>query len=210
MHTFDNTQSKLLEAAGQVFSEKGYREATVREICLRAGARNVAAVNYYFRDKEHLYRAVVQQAFRGRFQHLSLPEQWPTSLDAGQKLYVFIRKVVQHLVRDDASPWQSQILLRELARPSESGSALVREFLLPLYQKLWEILRELLPADVAESKLHLIGFSIVGQCIYHSIGRAVIADLVGPEEHEGYDVECLAEHIAHFSLAGLGLTAHAL
>ena len=57
------TQERLLEAAGQIFADVGYRAATVRQICQKAGA-NVAAVNYYFGDKEGLYLAVLRSVPR--------------------------------------------------------------------------------------------------------------------------------------------------
>ena len=47
------TRERLLEAAGEVFAERGFREATVRGICKRANANN-AAVNYHFGEKEEL------------------------------------------------------------------------------------------------------------------------------------------------------------
>ena len=55
----DLTRDKLIEAAGSVFAERGYRAATIREICRRAGA-NVAAVNYTFGDKMGLYTEVLR------------------------------------------------------------------------------------------------------------------------------------------------------
>ncbi len=55
------TRDRLIDAAGEVFAEVGFRAATVREMCRRAGA-NVAAVNYHFRDKEELYQEVFRQA----------------------------------------------------------------------------------------------------------------------------------------------------
>ena len=50
----ESTRARLLETAGEVFAEKGYEAATVREICEKAGV-NLAAVNYYFGGKELLY-----------------------------------------------------------------------------------------------------------------------------------------------------------
>src|SRR5580658_9600387 len=58
-----STRETLLEAAGQVFAERGYYNVTIREICRRAGA-NVAAVNYTFGDKLGLYTEVLRQSVR--------------------------------------------------------------------------------------------------------------------------------------------------
>ncbi|RLC17665.1 MAG: DUF1956 domain-containing protein, partial [Deltaproteobacteria bacterium] len=44
------TRRRLLNAACEIFAQKGYHNAKVADICKRAGA-NVASVNYYFRDK---------------------------------------------------------------------------------------------------------------------------------------------------------------
>src|ERR1035438_4000819 len=58
-----STREKLIEAAGQVFAERGYHATTVREIVKRSGA-NIAAVNYHFGGKLGLYTEVLQQLDR--------------------------------------------------------------------------------------------------------------------------------------------------
>ena len=59
----DLTKTRLLEAAGEEFADKGFEGATVRVICDRAGV-NLAAVNYHFGDKEHLYVQALLHAHR--------------------------------------------------------------------------------------------------------------------------------------------------
>ena len=45
------TRGRLLDAAGAIFADKGFRDATTAEICRRAKA-NIAAVNYHFGSKD--------------------------------------------------------------------------------------------------------------------------------------------------------------
>ncbi len=54
----EQTRERLLAAARVVFSENGFQNATVREICRHAEV-NIAAVNYYFSSKEALFAATL-------------------------------------------------------------------------------------------------------------------------------------------------------
>ncbi|HCR12161.1 MAG TPA: DUF1956 domain-containing protein, partial [Desulfovibrio sp.] len=47
----DETRRRLLDAAGEIFSSKGYQAATVREITKLAKA-NLAAIHYHFGSKD--------------------------------------------------------------------------------------------------------------------------------------------------------------
>src|SRR3972149_9632089 len=58
----ERTRERLLDAAGEVFADRGYRRATVREICRIANV-NIASVNYYFKGKEDLYADVLECAY---------------------------------------------------------------------------------------------------------------------------------------------------
>jgi len=199
-----DTKYRLVEAAGPLFAEKGVKQTTVREICERACVRNIAAINYHFGSKDGLYAEAIRNAFTCDLARTGLPQP-PADLPPEVQLRRFIAGMVRHMVGDLSQPWQTQLLLRELLEPSEVGRALVHDFIRPVNEILWGILRQVLPAGIDERRLHLIGFSIVGQCLYHRVARAVVVEVVGPVEHAAYTPEVLAEHIAAFSLAALGL-----
>ena len=55
-----NTANKIKEAARALFTEKGFGRTTTREIATAAGV-NLALVNYYFRSKEELFKAVMME-----------------------------------------------------------------------------------------------------------------------------------------------------
>src|SRR2546425_13367601 len=84
------TRRRLLEAAGEVFAERGFRDATIREICQRAKA-NIAAAPYTFGDKEGLYATAVTYARScagGGFYKMAPPAA------AGVRLRAFVRAVL--------------------------------------------------------------------------------------------------------------------
>ncbi len=55
------TRAKLIEAALEVFGERGYHHATIQQI-VRCAGTNVAAINYHFGDKAQFYREAVSHA----------------------------------------------------------------------------------------------------------------------------------------------------
>jgi TetR/AcrR family transcriptional regulator, regulator of cefoperazone and chloramphenicol sensitivity len=198
----DEPRQRLLDAAGQVFAEKGFKAATVKAITDRAGA-NIAAVNYYFRDKEGLYMETVKAACCGQSKQFPLPD-WAPGTSPAIKLVDFIRAEVHHLVDSRSKPWHRQLMMQELARPTPACAELVRDVIRPRAEVIGGILQELLP-DVPKAKRTLIAHSIVGQCVFHRIAQPIVSLLVGEDEYRTYDADRLAEHITEFSLAALGL-----
>src|SRR5277367_4332210 len=92
----DETRRQLLEAAGEVFAEVGFRDATVREICRRAGA-NIAAINYHFGDKETLYLEVLRYAHGKALAKYPPMQDLPDDAPPEKKLRVFVHSMLQRI-----------------------------------------------------------------------------------------------------------------
>lgn len=193
-------KARLLDAAGEVFAEKGFEGATVRDICNRAEA-NVAAVNYYFGDKQQLYLEAVQQAHCMREPRNI---EWVDGTPPEQKLRDFIRLMMEDMLDDDRPSWHLTLMMREMARPTAACEELVRSFIGPKFAVLLNILDELLPPGLSSLERHLQAFSIVGQCLLYRFHRPIGRLLVGEEHFQSFiNLELLTHQITEFSLLGL-------
>jgi AcrR family transcriptional regulator len=197
----DLTQQRVLEAAELIFAEKGFKAASIREIAKKAKA-NVAAINYYFGDKERLYIEAVKYAHRSCTEGEPFPD-WAPGTPAVQKLRDFIRVMSARMLSPQA-PASTQLMMREMAQPTAACVEVVGEYIQPMAQILGNILEELLP-DASEQTIYLVAFSIVGQCLFYRQNRPIAALLVGEDNFPHYDVELVANHVASFTLRALGL-----
>jgi TetR/AcrR family transcriptional regulator, regulator of cefoperazone and chloramphenicol sensitivity len=197
----DDTKSRLLTAAGEIFAEKGYEAASVREICQRASA-NIAAVNYHFGEKRQLYVAAVREAQCAQAVQLELPA-WPDQLPPVERLRRYIHVMFKTMLASDRPKWHLELMLRELARPTEACEAVVEDYIRPMADQLRVIIRDLTP-HLTDDQRWPIGFSIVGQVLFYYVHQPIIRLLIGPIAFEALSVDELAEHVTRFSLAALG------
>src|SRR3954447_21022196 len=197
----DTTRERIAEAAGEIFAERGFDATTVRDICQRAGA-NVAAVNYYFGDKQRLYVEAVVRAHRWRMEQARLPE-WSDNTPPETKLSDFIATFFRRVLTGPDDTWHTKLVMREMANPTAACAELVQSSIRPQFEILLAILRELLPADVSDQRLRLTAFSIVGQCLFYHFADPVVRNLLTAEEYAELDVTVLAQHVLDFSLASI-------
>jgi AcrR family transcriptional regulator len=57
----EQTKKLLLDTAEQLFSERGFDAVSLREIRLAAGARNTAAMQFHFGDRDGLVDALIER-----------------------------------------------------------------------------------------------------------------------------------------------------
>src|ERR1700741_4967326 len=125
----DATRQHILHSAGQGFAERGYADATSKEICARAEV-NMASVNYHFGSRGELYEAVLVEAHH----HLLQPEamlaiaQAPG--DPRDKLRAVLARIVDHVTGPRAH-WGSRVVVRELLSPTEHAPVLVHQAIAP-------------------------------------------------------------------------------
>ncbi|HEX4808285.1 MAG TPA: CerR family C-terminal domain-containing protein [Bryobacteraceae bacterium] len=202
----DETRTRLLQAASEVFADRGYHYATVREICNRANV-NLALVNYHFGDKLELYTEVLRSAVKhpgglhevhDLFTHADEPETILRKF-----IHVMLHRMVK---RREGSNLHMRLMLHELARPTPAVARVVDESIKPLHDRLRGLLGEIMGLPPEHDKTRLCTQSIIGQTIHYAHHSPVIARLWPELKMTSEQQDMVADHIADFSLAYLKLT----
>jgi len=196
-----DTRERLLQAGGAVFSEAGFRDATVREIVTRAGA-NIAAVNYHFGDKEGLYSAVLQYYAKESLSkyppHGGLHPEAPPE----EQLHAFVRAFLLRIFDKGHQAVHGKMMAREMIEPTAALDRIVEQMIRPLYGRLCAIVKALAGPGVGILPVQRAAKSIVGQCLFYKHCAPVIKRL---DAHlpDLRDIDVLTDHIVAFSVAGI-------
>jgi len=201
-----DTRQRLLEAAGEVFAERGFRDATIQEICRRADA-NIAAVHYHFADKERLYRAVIQYAEGCAGD--SPPADIAPDTPAEKRLRGHIESFLLRLLDEGHPAWLGKLMAREMSQPTPALDVIVQEKIRTTYRRVDAIVRELLGPGACDDDVRACVLSVQGQCLFYRHCHPVLARLFPGLTFGHEQVPGLAEHITRFSLAGIRAIARA-
>ena len=194
-------KKKLLKAATKVFASKGFKNATVAEIC-KAAKSNVASVNYYFGSKENLYAEVWKNAFGKLSKIFPIDYNLEPDTSLEEKLRIHIKALLNRMFGLGTLGNESQILLIEITNPTDVITDLKRNAIKPLRDKLVKIIQGLLGKNATEQEVIFCSISIFHQCFGYSFKRGLL-----PKQLRSMNktelIESLAEHVTLFSLAGI-------
>lgn len=197
------TRRKLLESATQVFVERGYYAATVRDICKRAEL-NIAMVNYHFGDKLCLYTEVLEStslAFRPElFRHINDPDTDPTVL-LQELVAMFLRNMRQTANAFDI------LMQQERLRPTPAMQYLVETSMRPAYLASCALIGRILGLPADDERTRIATHSVIAQIKHFGEPERLLSQL-DPSILSLTTVESLAETIVQFSLASFHNLRH--
>lgn len=196
-------RKKLLIAAAEIFADKGFRHATIAEICTRAGA-NIAAVNYHFGNKENLYKKSWRHAFLESLKDYPLDGGVGKDSPPEEQLFGQVRSLLMRV--SDEKNKEFWFIQREMSNPTGLLEEVVEEVIKPLKERMSTIVREILSPQATEMEVFFCEISIMSQCLDPMIaGQRKMKQL---EKAQGrsfkmIDIEAYSVHVTKFCLAGM-------
>jgi TetR/AcrR family transcriptional regulator, regulator of cefoperazone and chloramphenicol sensitivity len=164
------TRQRILEVAARLFAAHGFKNVTVRDICTEAQA-NIAAVNYYFRDKQGLYEQVFQYIVAETLQRTEaeLQAQAEVAKDPEEKLRFYIRLFLTGLLTSDGGLGNllERLIAREAMDPVISLEGLVTQGILPKFFYLCQVVSQVMGCAVEEPQVLWAAHNIQGMCLMY-------------------------------------------
>mgnify|MGYP000950566058 CR=1 FL=1 len=194
-------KEKLLTVAGDVFIEKGFRDATVAEICSRAEA-NISAVNYHFGSKEALYQEAWRHSFTESIKAYPMDGGISETAIAEERLRGQMTALILRIADENNKDFF--IAQMEMVNPTGLLKEVMQSELIPMRERTLAVVRELLGPQATEQEVAFCEISIISMCIHPMILKRLAQrdqdrNLPGLIE----DVNAFADHVVTFALAGI-------
>lgn len=202
----DATRERVLDAAEELFAERGYHGVSVREITNAAGS-NLSAINYYFGSKKNLYLEVFRSRWIARARKMQ--ESFRAFLRDHEPLTV--EDVVEALARaflegpfsDEDRQRHAHLMIREMAKPSEALELVADQVMRPFFSELAGLLGSVSDGDLERESLMLNILSMFATVLYFNFARTAVSRITGRTYDREFKAR-LVRQITEFSLTGLG------
>ena len=136
----EESRAAILQAAAKEFAEHGIAGARTDAIA-RAARVNKALLYYYFKDKETLYGAVLDNAFSGM--KASIFQALDSDLPPRGKIIAYVGAYFDFIASNQIYP---KLMQREMMRAKEGQSQhidrLVKTYFQPIYRRVGEVLQQ--------------------------------------------------------------------
>jgi TetR/AcrR family transcriptional regulator len=174
----EESRAAILKAAAQEFSEHGIAGARTDAIAQQARV-NKALLYYYFKDKETLYGAVLDDAFSGLKQ--TVFGVLDSNLPPREKIMAYVGAYFDFVA---LSPTYPRLMQREMMRAKEGSSPHVERIVRNYFQPIFEALKGLLKKGIADGEfrpvdpVHFIP-SMISIIVFYFSGSPVMRRLFG-------------------------------
>ena len=146
----EESRAAILRAAAQEFAELGIAGARTDAIA-RAARVNKALLYYYFKDKETLYGAVLDNAFSGM--KTNIFQVLDSDLPPREKIMAYVGAYFDFIASNQIYP---KLMQREMMRAREGDSVHINRLVKTYFQPIYRRVGELLHKGIAEGEFRKV------------------------------------------------------
>ena len=174
----EESRAAILLAAAHEFAEYGIAGARTDAIAREARV-NKALLYYYFKDKETLYSAVLDEAFSGL--KTAVFHVLDSDLGPREKMMAYVAAYFDFVASNQVYP---RLMQREMMRAREGASPhldrIIKNYFQPIFMRVGELLRKGIAAGEFRpvNPAHFVP-SMVAMIVFYFSGAPVMQKIVG-------------------------------
>ncbi|WP_163708020.1 TetR/AcrR family transcriptional regulator [Mangrovibacterium lignilyticum] len=164
----DNTEEKIIDAATDVFVQKGMDGARMQEIADRAGI-NKALLHYYFRSKEKLFDAIFTKLVGISFPQIGQILQ--SDLPVLEKIEMVIDTYVDLLLK---YPFLPAFIIKEMNRDATPFFKFIEKrgfAIAPIFNMLQKAMDD---GVIVKTRPEHLVVNVIGLCVFPFAARPMI------------------------------------
>ena len=198
------TRKRLLEAAEELFAQKGFDGTTIRDITTKA-RRGLASINYFYGDKRELY----EELFRLRLREMNESRIKTIETIMSDKSELTLEKLFYaysvDFLKPFADPQQSQrfmqLFFREMAEQRLPRNMFLDELAAPSIAAMEEAIAVVCP-NINKHDTLMCVLSLTGQLV-HIMQVKVLFEGAQGHSITSINIDESINHIVKFSAAGI-------
>lgn len=174
----DNTEEKIIDAATDVFVQKGMDGARMQEIADRAGI-NKALLHYYFRSKEKLFDAIFTKLVGIAFPKIGQILQ--SELPITEKIETAIDTYIELLLK---FPFLPAFIIKEMNRDATPFFKFIEKkgfSINPVLKMLEEAMNQ---GMIRKMKPEHLVVNVIGLCVFPFAARPMISHVAFHEDEK--------------------------
>jgi TetR/AcrR family transcriptional regulator len=192
-----NVEQDIINAARNVFQERGFKEATMRDIAAKANI-NMAMLHYYFRSKDNLFYLVFDETFKilsSKIVHIITDEK----IDLFEKIRIIVNEYTSFF---DKNPHLPAFIMGEIIRnPDIIGKRMKGSIDPVLTLKVFadQLQDQHEKGVIRHISVYSLLLNIISLCVFPPLAKSVYNEVAGIDQYHLKEVsETRKKELADF------------
>ena len=200
------TQERIIDAAEEMFAERGFVETSLRLITSRANV-NLASVNYHFGSKKSLIQAVFDRYLSVFFNQLEIELNNQELQKHPTKVIDVLQRMVKPLISlDSLRSRGSSVFMHLIGRAYSETQGHLRRFTMEKYglvlDRFYQLIYTALPNHSRHDVFLRLHFTM-GAVIFTFAGNKALSEISLADFNQELNVQEIAQKLIPYLAAGL-------
>ena len=181
MVTAVSTEDNILEAARQVFMQKGFAAARMCDIA-KAANINPALLHYYFRSKERLFEAIFGEIIKFAFPKIT--RIIASDLGIVSKIEQFVDAYLEILMKH---PFIPGFIMKELSRDPSTFLKMIMKFGFNPQIIFTQIEEAMDRGEIIRMDPRHLAVNVISMCVFPFAARPIISFVMFKEDQQAIE-----------------------